>query len=101
MAPDLIGKLVAEHDRAKRGRNRLPPGRYVFQHVLEQFGQVKHLHAMVPQCLGENVMLLLSPGRPRQAREKQPPGMAGGYPFQLGSRARVPQITGNRVLQKG
>ena len=81
MTPDLAGQLVAEHDRAERGRDRLLPGRRVFQHVLEQLGQVENLHAMVPQGLREDVVLLLSPGRPGQPANSSCPVLAGTTRF--------------------
>jgi hypothetical protein len=80
------GQLVADQDRAERGHDRLLPGRGVLQHVLEQLGQVQDLHAVVPQDLREDVVLLLGPRGPGQAREEQLPGLARQHPFQLGSR---------------
>jgi hypothetical protein len=70
------GQLVADQDRAERGHDRLLPGRGVLQHVLEQLGQVQDLHAVVPQDLREDVVLLLGPRGPGQAREEQLPGLA-------------------------
>ena len=86
VTPDLAGQLVAEHGRAERGPDRLLPGELVLQHVLEQFGQVEHLHAVVAQRLSEDVMLLLRPRRPRQPGERQLPAGARDHSFQLGAR---------------
>jgi hypothetical protein len=86
VAPDLGGQLVAEHYRAECGGDRLLPGRRVFQHVLEQLGQVQDLDAVIAQGLREDVVLLLRPRGPGQPGEEQLPGIARQHPFQLGSR---------------
>jgi hypothetical protein len=56
------------------------------EHVLEQLGQVQDLHAVVPQYLREDVVLLLGARGPGQAGEEQLPGMTRQHAFQLGSR---------------
>ena len=86
MTSELGGQLVPEQDRPERGRDRLLPGRRVFQHVLEQLGQVQDLHAVIPQYLREDVVLLLGARGPGQAGEEQLPGMTRQHAFQLGSR---------------
>ena len=86
VVPDGRAEIVAEpaviQGRADRG---LAGGR-VLERVLQQFGDVEHLDAVVAEDLRERVVLLLGAGHPGQPVEQEAAAAAGRDTFQLGAR---------------
>ena len=80
--PQFLAEPRAGQRRVDRGVPRGP----VLQHVLEQLGEVEHLHPVVPQGVGELIVLVLRPVHPGDPVQQQPVLAAGGHPPQLRSR---------------
>jgi hypothetical protein len=87
MVAEHVTELVAEPRIIDRRRDGGVPGPLVLQRVLQQFGEVEHFHAMIPEGLAEAVVLLLGPVDPGQPVEQQPVAAARGQPPQLGTGA--------------
>ncbi len=87
MAADLVRKLVAQPGAADRAADRLVPGRLVFQHVLQHFGDVEHLDAVAAQRACQRIVFLLGPPDPGQRVKEQPVPTPRGNSFELQSRA--------------
>ena len=67
MVADGAAEIVAERPVVQRRADRGVPGGCVFERVLQQFGDVEHLDTVVPENLGERVVLLLGAATPRAA----------------------------------
>ena len=80
---DLRPKLITQRGAGEHRGDRLVPGRLVFEGVLQQFGHVEDLDAVLAQDAGETVVFLLGPADPRQRVEQQPCGVARRDPSQL------------------
>ena len=83
---DHRAQVVAEPRAGQHGGDGRGPGAGVLQHLLEQLGEIQHLHPVVPEYLAEPVVLLLGPVHPGQPVEEHAVPAVPGYPPQLRSR---------------
>lgn len=83
----VAAQLVAEPGVCEHRRDGFAARGLVLQAVLQQLGQIADLGTPAPQRRGENVVLLLRPGHPRNGGKEQLGPVSRGHPPQLGSRA--------------
>ena len=86
MFADYAAEFVAEPAVIERRADRGVAGGGILERVLQQFGDVEHLDTVVPEDLGERIVLLLGPGHPGQPVEQEAAAAARGDPLQLGAR---------------